>query len=98
MRRSCLKDKTLQPGVVAHTFQSHIFGGIGRLFSEFEINLVYIVSSRAARALRETLSQIQHNTQKPHKQKEPPQAPLPPVGMMSVPSTATMDVCFLTFI
>jgi hypothetical protein len=39
-------------------------GGKGRQISEFEASLVYKVSSRTARAIRETLSQKNKNKNK----------------------------------
>jgi hypothetical protein len=41
-----------KPGVVAHAFNPSNSGGRDRRISEFEASLVYIVSSRTARAIQ----------------------------------------------
>ena len=47
-----IKNKMVEPGVVAHAFNPEHSGGRGRGISEFEASLVYKVSSRTARAIQ----------------------------------------------
>ena len=57
-------------GVVVHAFNPRTQEGRGRQISEFKANLVYKVSFRTARAVRETLSQKTKKKKKTQQKKK----------------------------